>query len=121
MDKLSYICWTLKKNNMTETFESALEARNIKFVKRFENDEIIDFVIQGYSLEGIIVVSKEMKETKLYINIPHTSLRVFNSHWMQFKDSFSNRFGDILDNFLDIIQNYSNRFNRYLENQPTTI
>jgi hypothetical protein len=106
---------------MTELFESALEARNIKFVKTFEDDENIDYLIQGYSLEGIIVIYKEMKETKLYIKIPHTSLHVFSSHRMQFKDSFKNHFGDILDNFLDIIQNYSNRFNRYLENQPTTI
>ena len=102
---------------MTETFESALETRNIKFVKRFENDEKIDYLIQGYSLEGRIVISKEMKEAKLYINIPYTDFCLFSSYWMRFNYNFKNQFDDVLDSFLDQIQKHSNKFNLYLEMQ----
>ena len=109
---------TLKKIKiMTELFESALETRNIKFVKRFENDEKIDYLIQDYSLEGIIVVSKETNGAKLYINIPYTDLCLFSSYFMKFNDNFKNQFDGVLDYFLDQIQKHSNKFNLYLEMQ----
>lgn len=98
-------------------FESTLEARNIKFVKRFENHEKIDYLIQGYSLEGVIVVSKEDKEAKLYINIPYTDFCLFSSYWIRFNYNFKNQFDDVLDSFLDQLQKHSNKFNLYLEMQ----
>ena len=102
---------------MTELFESALKTRNIKYTKRFENHEKIDYVIQGYSLEGIIVFSKEYNGAKLFINIPYTDFCLFSSYFMKFNDNFKNQFDGVLDSFLDIIQKHSNKFNLYLEMQ----
>jgi hypothetical protein len=98
-------------------FESALGARNIKFVKTFEDDEKIDYLIQGYPLEGIIVFSKENNGAKLFINIPYTDFCLFSSYFMKFNDNFKNQFDGVLDSFLDIIQKHSNKFNLYLEMQ----
>jgi hypothetical protein len=112
-------CWTLKKNNMTELFESTLKARNIEFTKSLENKGISEYKILSDSLEGIIWLSDSDESAKFFINIPYANFQIYSSHWVIINKDFLAPFESLLDEFVHQLEAHSNRFKEYMGAKTT--